>query len=217
MVMTRMRYSRLRGLQVVAPAAVVVLLLAAADLSWPVTVGTVLPAVALGYWFGAGRWEKARARIDKRNVLIVYYNETWFYALLIVLYSFKSFPFLAGWAAFRVYTYVALIVSTMLLLGGFWLGHAFAFLQGAISHEKRHGPIRPRFFHSRSVTGQEGMIGLTGRVTRPCAPDGKVAIRAEIWDAVSIDGDEIPAGETVIVRDIEEMRLVVEKGSGLAS
>ena len=41
--------------------------------------------------------------------------------------------------------------------------------------------------------------------------EGKVKVGNEMWNAVSIDGKSIAVGDTVVVRDIDGLRLVVEK------
>ncbi len=54
----------------------------------------------------------------------------------------------------------------------------------------------------RKVTGREGMIGVTGQVTRCLEPKGMVRIEGEYWRAVSIEG-RIESGE-----DIEVIRVI---------
>ncbi|MCM2357971.1 MAG: nodulation protein NfeD [Geobacteraceae bacterium] len=65
----------------------------------------------------------------------------------------------------------------------------------------------------RPVTGREGLVGETGTAESELAPEGKVFVRGEYWDAI---GDErIAQGEKVVVAALEGMRLRVKKaGTG---
>ena len=207
----RQGYSRLRLTQFLIALTVAVLAVWLGNLSWPTKLGFLAVGLLLGYPLGRRRWLRARSRVDRRNVLILYFSESVFYLILIVLYAFKSFPLMAGWVAFKGSAYSDAFMSIIVLVASVWLGFDVAFLRGVRDHERDRGPIRLKFFHSRSVTGQQGMIGMVGRVTQPCSPEGKVEIRGEIWNAVSIDGSEIPAGGKAVVRDIEEMDLIVER------
>lgn len=61
----------------------------------------------------------------------------------------------------------------------------------------------------KPVTGREGLVGETGTAESDLAPEGKVFVRGEYWDAV---GDErIAQGEKVVVAAVEGMRLRVRK------
>jgi membrane-bound serine protease (ClpP class) len=51
----------------------------------------------------------------------------------------------------------------------------------------------------RNITGSEGMIGQTGRVTRPLAPEGVIKIKDEYWDAKSVDDDIGIDGDVEVV------------------
>lgn len=204
-------YSRVRLTQLVIALAVAVLVVWLCSLGWEISSAAIALGLLAGYPFGAWRWARTRPRIDKRNVLILYFSDSGFILLLIVLYAFKSFPLAAGWAALQIYSHAIVVMSMMIFVASFWFGYDAALLRGVMAHEREHGPIRRKRFHSRSVTGQQGMIGLTGRVFRTCAPDGKVEVRGEFWNAVSIDRSEIPEGRKVVIRDIEEMTLIVEE------
>jgi membrane-bound serine protease (ClpP class) len=61
----------------------------------------------------------------------------------------------------------------------------------------------------RARVGVETMIGETGVVLTPLAPDGQVKIDGEIWQAHS-DGDA-PVGATVRVRGVHGLTLDVER------
>lgn len=63
---------------------------------------------------------------------------------------------------------------------------------------------------SRKVrTGQEGMPGETGRAVTDIAPEGKVYVHSEYWNAVS--AEPVPAGTVVRVVGVEGMTLRVER------
>jgi membrane-bound serine protease (ClpP class) len=72
-------------------------------------------------------------------------------------------------------------------------------------------------FHLKKITGQEGMIGLKGRVVKPLTPVGTVYVGGENWNAET-DGDYIEAGEDVEIVGIKELLLkVIRSGGGLSS
>jgi membrane-bound serine protease (ClpP class) len=62
--------------------------------------------------------------------------------------------------------------------------------------------------HSKVVTGTEGMIGEVGAAVTELAPDGKVFVHGEYWDAVSVR--PVAAGASITVTGIEKLRLTVE-------
>jgi len=63
----------------------------------------------------------------------------------------------------------------------------------------------------KSVTGLEGMVGEIGIAKGDLAPNGKIQIHGEIWNAI-VQGEEvIKKGEEVEVIKIEGMKLVVKK------
>jgi membrane-bound ClpP family serine protease len=79
--------------------------------------------------------------------------------------------------------------------------------------ESGHGRLITKQFWSRSLVGQEGMVLKQGVVVEECAPTGKVQIGSEIWNAESIDRKPIEVGQVVIVRDVEGLKLIVERSS----
>ena len=72
-----------------------------------------------------------------------------------------------------------------------------------------HKAVIPTF-HSKQVTGAEGMIGTIGKVTEILAPAGIVRVGGELWKAKS-DGDKIDAGEMVEVVALEGLTLKVRR------
>ena len=57
-------------------------------------------------------------------------------------------------------------------------------------------------------TGREGMIGETGSVVTELAPEGKIFVHGEYWDAVS--PRPVPIGARVRVTAIDKLKLTVE-------
>lgn len=66
--------------------------------------------------------------------------------------------------------------------------------------------IRAR--RNKVETGKEGMIGETGSALTELAPEGKVFVHGEYWDAVA--RQPIPAGARVRVTAIDKLKLTVE-------
>ena len=67
--------------------------------------------------------------------------------------------------------------------------------------------IRARL--KKPTTGLEGLIGETGIVTLPLAPEGKVSVHGEFWNATS--DQPVEAGEKVKIIGVQNLRLKVKK------
>jgi len=61
----------------------------------------------------------------------------------------------------------------------------------------------------RPTTGREGLIGEEGRAESRIAPEGKVFVRGEYWDAWS--DEPITVGTKVVVEAVEGMRIKVRR------
>jgi membrane-bound serine protease (ClpP class) len=61
-------------------------------------------------------------------------------------------------------------------------------------------------------TGGEGMVGETGSAVTALAPEGKVFVHGEYWDAVSLG--PVAAGQRVRVTAIDRLKLTVEPVAG---
>jgi membrane-bound serine protease (ClpP class) len=72
----------------------------------------------------------------------------------------------------------------------------------AVSRAVRAHKVRP-------TTGREGLIGETGRAVTDLAPEGKVFVRGEYWDACC--DEAVTTGEPVEVTGIEGMVLTVRR------
>src|SRR5512146_2513096 len=68
--------------------------------------------------------------------------------------------------------------------------------------------IALRARRGKIVTGAQGLVGEIGTARTALAPEGKVFIHGELWDAVALASVE--AGQAVVVRRIDGLRLEVE-------
>ena len=75
--------------------------------------------------------------------------------------------------------------------------------------------IALRARRNKVTTGIEGLIGEIGTARTPLAPDGKVFVHGEIWNAVA--STSVPAGEHVRIRKVDGLRLEVEPVAVAAS
>lgn len=66
--------------------------------------------------------------------------------------------------------------------------------------------------HAKVETGGEGMVGETGSAVTALAPDGKVFVHGEYWDAVALR--PVEAGQRVRVTAIDRLKLTVEPVAG---
>ena len=64
----------------------------------------------------------------------------------------------------------------------------------------------------RPKTGAEAMIGMQAEVVSPLHPVGQVHVNGELWEARSTAGADV--GDTVVVRGMEGLTLVVEPVMG---
>jgi len=68
--------------------------------------------------------------------------------------------------------------------------------------------IALRARRNKVVTGEQGLVGEIGLTQSALLPYGKVFVNGEIWDAVA--SVNIPAGERVVVRQVEGLTLHVD-------
>jgi membrane-bound serine protease (ClpP class) len=61
---------------------------------------------------------------------------------------------------------------------------------------------------NKIVTGAQGLVGEIGQAQTALAPQGKVFVHGELWDAVA--SSNISAGQPVIVRRVDGLQLQVE-------
>ena len=65
-----------------------------------------------------------------------------------------------------------------------------------------------RALYAHTTTGSEGMIGSIGKAKTDLAPDGKIFIHGELWDATS--SSPVSAGQKIEVTQIEGLKLHVK-------
>ena len=70
---------------------------------------------------------------------------------------------------------------------------------------------RTRREQFRRGTPEPILIGMTGMVSAALAPEGKVRVRGEIWNARAVDGSRIERGAAVVVRTERGALLEVER------
>jgi membrane-bound serine protease (ClpP class) len=61
---------------------------------------------------------------------------------------------------------------------------------------------------NKVVTGVQGLIGEVGVTQSALAPQGKVFIHGELWDATA--SSPVDAGQRVVVRKVDGLELEVE-------
>ena len=91
----------------------------------------------------------------------------------------------------RVHLLTALAVSIP-------LGTITAFLMSLALKARRN----------KVVTGAQGLVGEIGIAQTALAPQGKIFVHGELWDAIS--SVDLPAGERVVVRSVDGLQLEVE-------
>lgn len=164
----------------------------------------------LGYgWFYWHRLSSRIARTDRRferNKIFV---------------SFLS-AFEVGLAALAVSHYVLIALAVLLLTGiilDFFSGHWWTVFIGGfggsaamllavrtLCYEHGHGPLYYQY-DSRFWMGGEGMLYQVGQVVEPLTPCGLITVNGELWQAISLSGETIAAGESIEV--ISRQGLVV--------
>ncbi len=71
--------------------------------------------------------------------------------------------------------------------------------------------IALRARRNKVVTGAQGLVGEIGMAQTTLAPEGKVFVHGEIWNAIS--SAEVAAGQLVLVLAVDGLRLTVESTS----
>jgi membrane protein implicated in regulation of membrane protease activity len=67
----------------------------------------------------------------------------------------------------------------------------------------------------RPKTGAEAMVGMRAEVSSPLHPTGQVHVNGELWEARSTADADV--GDTVVVRAMDGLTLVVEPAPGRGS
>ena len=140
-----------------------------------------------------------------------------FAALVLIVGSFALFALEAKFATHGVLTIGGislLVIGGLLLVDGpipemrvrLVTALAVAIPLGIITAFLMRIAVRAR--RNKVVTGEQGLVGEIGIAETALSPNGKVFIHGELWDAVSTLN--IPAGERVIVRQVDGLTLRVD-------
>ncbi|MGA9355529.1 MAG: nodulation protein NfeD [Terriglobales bacterium] len=138
-------------------------------------------------------------------------------ALVLILGSFALFALEAKFATHGVLTVggiALLVIGGLLLVDGpipemrvrLVTALAVSVPLGIITAFLMSIAVRAR--RNKVVTGQQGLIGEIGVAETALSPSGKVFVHGEIWNAVSTLN--VPAGERVVVRQIDGLTLRVD-------
>ena len=209
--MNQRPYQTSRLIQLIVSASVLVITIFLIPLSLRTKISVLFLGACFGLWLGLFDWKKTRARIDQRNVVVLYASDGAFYFILFLLFlvqaapkSIFTFSKIAANYSFWFYLIIVVICSI-------WAAYDLAYWKRVRDYELAHGLLFTKQFWSRSKIGQEGMISKEGIVVDECNPTGKVKISSILWNAESIDGVPIFVDERIIVRDIEGLKVIVEK------
>jgi len=105
---------------------------------------------------------------------------------------------------------MALLVAILLSLFVVPQPFGYVLVGAAVVYEVASGWWSWRWSRARrGVVGAEALVGATARVADACRPDGWVKVRGELWRARCVVGAD--AGETVRVREVSGLLLVVER------
>jgi membrane-bound ClpP family serine protease len=61
-----------------------------------------------------------------------------------------------------------------------------------------------------AVTGQEGLIGLSGEAREELSPEGQVWVKGTLWRGRALNGP-IPKGSRIRVRRVDGLLLIVQE------
>ena len=142
---------------------------------------------------------------------------TRFAALVLILGAFALFAAEAKFASHGVLTVggIALLTLGGLLLVDSPIPEMRVHLLTALSVSIPLGlitaflmTIAVKARRNKVVTGAQGLVGETGVAQTALAPQGKVFVHGELWDAVA--STTLPPGQLVVVRKIDGLTLQVD-------
>lgn len=184
------------------------------SINWIYILLLILIGAAFGIALGRGTWNRRTAKIGNRGRLLEF-SEGWLGAMIDVILTIPLMAILLTahemvHLRFTGSFSVPFGMSAVLFAAG-WFGYSAMIWNGVRKWEKKHGPIAVEKRYSPKYGGGETMVGRTGVVTQDLEPDGKVKLGATYWSARSFEGETIPAGTPVIVRDIDRLCVLVER------
>lgn len=159
-------------------------------------------------------WNRLRRQIDERNIAITYFEDSALYSLLVLLYLASLAPASMVRAGLLVARHPTAVDVILIGTSTACAGYTWVLFRRIRAHERRFGPLRLKRFYARSVVGPESLIGRSAHVVEACAPNGRVQVGAELWNARSLDGSPIAPGTHVFIRDVEGLRLIVGRRDG---
>jgi membrane-bound serine protease (ClpP class) len=166
--------------------------------------GAILPGV-IGFFFIV-------LAIFALNILPVHYT-----ALAMILVAFVFFALEAKFASHGVLTIAGIISMTLggLLLVDGPIPQMRVHLLTALAVSIPFGLITTFLMsialkarHNKISTGPQGLIGEIAVVRTPLAPEGKVFVHGELWNAISTV--PVDVGDEVRVRAVADLKLQVE-------
>jgi membrane protein implicated in regulation of membrane protease activity len=178
--------------------------------------GALAGSVAFGGLYGLAYWFRLRKRISRRdrrferNKIFVKFLSP----LEVVLLAAASSHYLL--IAMLAVALIGLTVDWFtgrwwsLVIGGFGLSAALVLGSGVLLYERKHGPIHYHY-DTRTWSGGEGMLYQVGEVVETLAPRGRIQVQGELWNAVSMSGETIPAGERVEILGRKGLTLMVDR------
>ena len=140
-----------------------------------------------------------------------------FAALALIIGAFVLFALEAKFASHGVLTIGGIVLLTLgaLLLVDAPIPEMRVHLLTALSVSVPLGIITAFLMsialkarRNKVVTGTQGLVGEIGIAQTTLAPQGKVFVHGELWDAIS--SVNLPAGERVVVRSVDGLQLQVE-------
>jgi hypothetical protein len=188
------------------------------DHFWPHGDALAL-GVAGGLAYGVVRWWRLRRRIARRDRR--YEPNKIFVDYLHGLETFLSV------VAHNVYVFLPLAVGLLVAMvviarsAPWWtvmvssFGLAGMAVLGAcvVWYERRFGRLYYQY-KSDTWSGAEGLLYQQGIVVQPLTPTGKVKVAGVLWNAESMSGEIMQAGERIEVLGVERLTLRVDRLPG---
>lgn len=176
----------------------------------------LLLGVAVGAMYGLLHWRQLRPKVTRRdrrfarNKILVQYLSIAEVAVAAVAYNhYLAIPLVLAILAAVLLGYFSVHWWTV-LLGSFGLGGAITLGTCILREEREIGPIYYQY-DNKHWQGAEGMLYKVGSVVQRLTPQGMVRVNGELWNAVSMSGEEIEAGEKVEVLRLDGLTLHVDR------
>jgi membrane-bound ClpP family serine protease len=176
----------------------------------------LLLGITIGVAYGLLHWWQLRPKVTRqdrrfaRNKILVNYLSVAEVAVAAVAYNhYLAIPLVIAVLAAFLLGYFSVHWWTV-LVGSFGVGGTIALGVCILREEQKSGPIYYQY-DNQNWQGSEGMLYKVGRVVCRLAPEGKVRVNGELWNAVSISGEEIEEGEKVEVLQLDGLTLHVDR------